>query len=434
MSRGRPRWLIADGAWIVGGVALSALGTLVGLRIMTQIASPATFGALTLLLGVISLAMNLAATPLSQAAIHQYPAFRASGNLPVLRSAIMACVAAAAPWFALAIAIAAAIFVTLESWSWLTVLLVVLLLLSDCWRSLNLSLLNAARQQSKYSIWVVGDAWLRPLAAAFALVALGESVTLVIAAHLAVSLALNAILGRGAWDLPADGCVSTPPPQAGLALERIIWTYALPLVPLGIISWAISVGDRYFIGAILGLQEAGLYAAAYGLASAPFMMLGGAVEQAVRPSYQTAVSLGNHEHAAGLIAVWLGVVVAGCAAGVVVFGIWHELIARWMLGAPFRVAANLMPWIAAGYALRASSAVLERVCYAYAHTRRVLFIQSTAAIAALIIVPLATTSLGLAGAAMAVTASFSLQLLTAAVMAWRTQRNARHVAARAVPC
>ncbi len=69
-----------------------------------------------------------------------------------------------------------------------------------------------------------------------------------------------------------------------------------------------------------------------------------------------------------------------------------------------RHASGLMPWIASGYAIRATSYVFERVCYAYGATRRVLLIQLCAVIATFALTPLAVITLGLKGAAMAVPA------------------------------
>ena len=53
-----------------------------------------------------------------------------------------------------------------------------------------------------------------------------------------------------------------------------MWAYALPLIPLGVISWASTLGDRYFIGGLLGVADAGIYAAgAWRSSNSPFMIL-----------------------------------------------------------------------------------------------------------------------------------------------------------------
>jgi O-antigen/teichoic acid export membrane protein len=203
-----------------------------------------------------------------------------------------------------------------------------------------------------------------------------------------------------------------------------MWAYALPLIPLGIVGWASSLGDRYVIGGALGVADAGVYAAVYGLASIPFMIVGGPAEQALRPVYQTAVSAGDWARAHRILAIWLAGVVIVCALGVLAFAFGHRLLAGLAVGKPYRHASALMPWIAAGYAVRSVSYVFERICYAYGQTRRVLVTQVCALLATLIATPLGVFTLGLKGAAMAVPLYFSVQLLVAMMLARRTIREA----------
>jgi len=42
--------------------------------------------------------------------------------------------------------------------------------------------------------------------------------------------------------------VPTRTDEIGTALDRKIWSYAIALIPLGLIGWIINLGDRYIIG------------------------------------------------------------------------------------------------------------------------------------------------------------------------------------------
>ena len=408
-------------SWVVGGQALTALGTIVGVRILTQFLSPDAYGVVSLAMGMSVLAISLVAAPLTQAAIHFYPGIVADGSVGELFSSLLRCFRRMAPWVAVVALTGGAIYVGWGHGSPLLVVLLAALLASDCWRSANLSLLNAARRQGRYALWMAADAWSRPLAASVVVLWVGQSPVAVLAAYVFVSICLVTGFSHRLW--PAQSTSQQPVDRARV-LDARMWSYALPLVPIGIISWASSLGDRYIIGGVLGVADAGIYAAVYGLSSSPFMIVNGMAEQALRPIYQAAVTHGDTRRARKILAIWLASVSGICAVGVILFAWGHEFIASLFVGKPYRGAASLMPWIGAGYAIRATSYVFERVCYAFGQTRRVLIIQLCAVVATALFTPAGVIYWGLKGAAMAVPFYFTVQLATAIFLARRTMSEA----------
>ena len=407
----------AELSWVVGGQALTALGTIVGVRILTQYLSPGAYGVVSLAMGMSALAISLVAAPLTQAAIHFYPGVVAEGSVGELFNSLLRCFRRMAPWVALVALAGGAVYVGWGHGSPVLVILLAALLASDCWRSANLSLLNAARRQGRYALWMAADAWSRPLAASVVVLWVGQSPEAVLAAYVFVSICLVTGFSSRLWPQQATA------PQAAdrsQILDARMWSYALPLLPIGIITWASSLGDRYIIGGVLGVADAGIYAAVYGLSSSPFMIVNGMAEQGLRPIYQAAVTHGDSRRARKILGIWLASVAGICALGVILFAWGHEIIAGLFVGKPYRGAASLMPWIAAGYAIRATSYVFERVCYAYGQTRRVLAIQLCAVAATVVCTPAGVICWGLKGAAMAVPAYFSVQLAAAIFLARRT--------------
>jgi O-antigen/teichoic acid export membrane protein len=408
--------------WVIGGQAVTALGTVVGVRVLTQTLAPAAYGTVSLALGLSTLAVSLVAAPLTQAAIHFYPKAIVDGSVRDLLNAVLRCYRTMAPWALLTALVASSVYIVSGQGTPTLVLVLTLLFASDCWRSANLSLLNAARRQGRYALWSAGDSWSRPLAATAAVLLFGQSPVAVLAAHVVVSALLVTVFSHRLW--PADGTIAASDAQTrSRRWDARLWTYALPLLPLGVVSWASSLGDRYIIGATLGLADAGIYAAVYGLSSMPFMLVNGTAEQGLRPLYQMAVSRGDRIRARRILLLWLGIVVAVCSCGVLVFALGHEWIASLVVGKAYRRASGLMPWIALGYAIRAASGVLERVSYAYGRTHRVLITQVCGVAATAVVTPLGIFSYGIQGAAMAVPVYFSIQLVTAALLARRTLRE-----------
>jgi O-antigen/teichoic acid export membrane protein len=162
---------------------------------------------------------------------------------------------------------------------------------------------------------------------------------------------------------------------------------------------------------MLGVEHAGLYAAVYGLASRPVLSLCGGIETTLRPLCFRALSSGRTAASRQLFLLWFGLVTATAAVVFVGFFLFSETIAVWFLGAQYRSRASLMPWITAGYALAAVSYALTGLAYARRETGRVLAIQSTGALAGVLIGVAGVYLNGLQGAAIAVPFAFGSQLL-----------------------
>jgi O-antigen/teichoic acid export membrane protein len=400
--------------WVAAGQLLSALGTVVGLRVLTQNLDPATFGAVTLALGAAALALGLACTPLTQAAMYFYPSVETQGRTAVLASALLRGLRRTIPWLLVGGAIVATVYVTAGAGSAWIVVATAALLFCDCWRQINLCLLNSASEHKRYGMWMALEAWGRPLCATAAVLLINKSAVAVLGAYAAVSAVLNLILAHRPGKAPM-------PSAKSLELDRRMWQYALPLVPLGLFGWANGLSDRYIIGGLLGLQDTGIYAAAYGLASRPLLLVNATFEQFMRPIYQNAVSAGRTERAAAVLRYWLLGLVTACTGVVLVVVFWRNELAALFLGARFRSGANLMPWIAAGYGVLALSYVFERVCLAHAHTRRVLAVELLSGIAALLMTLTAVRIWGLIGAAAAVPCYFAVQLCCAVILSRRSR-------------
>jgi O-antigen/teichoic acid export membrane protein len=400
--------------WVAAGQGLSALGTVVGLRILTQCLEPAAFGVVSLALGAAALALGLTCTPLTQAAMYFYPSLASQGDGPALRGALWRGCARTLPWLLAGGAIVALPYVMAGSGSVGIVVATAALLVCDIWRSVSLCLLNVASEHKRYGIWMALEAWGRPLCASAAVLLVSRSAVAVLWAYAAVSLTLNLALSQR----PAN--IGTTAPRAA-ELDRRMWHYALPLVPLGLLGWANGLSDRYIIGAMLSLQDTGTYAAAYALASRPLLLLSATFEQVMRPIYQTAVSAGRTERAAMLLRYWLVGLAAASALVVLIIIFWRHELAAILLGERFRSGANLMPWVAAGYGILSLSYVYERVCLAHARTRRVLAVELVSGVAAVIMTVTAVHLWGLIGAAAAVPCYFSVQLCAAIVLS----RNSR---------
>ena len=423
--------LLRDGAWVALGQVGAALGTLAGIRVLTEYLTVDVFGAVALMLGAAALAVSLSVNPLMQGLLRFHADAIRQGRLDALRAAVT-------PMLANIAASAGVLFVTAGLIQGVTQgtplwlgLLVAGIFAVDAVRSMEFTFLNAGRRHRPMALWSAGEAWGRLLAAVALVIWWGGTVSSVLLGYLAASsLMLWTWYGSAREDTVVPG--RHPGVRLTEDFTQSLRTYAWPLVPVAVIAWISSSADRYVIAGLWGLKEAGLYAAAYGLVARPFLMLSSITELVARPIYYSAVADEDAARSGHILRIWLVVVTVCGGAGFMMFFLLSDVIAMWLLAEPYRQGAALLPWIAGGYWLLILSHVFERACYVHRSSYGVLLVYAAGGLAALVILYPAVSRFGMAGAAAAVPVYFGVQLLTAMSLNWWRGGQARSIATRPV--
>lgn len=417
------RRVVAESAWVFVGQGASAIATLVGLRLITEMVPAAIYGMVVLALGVVMLAHGLVVGPLMQAVLRLHPELARVGQTWDLRRATLAALRKPSVITLSALALLGLAWALHEPRdAWLAALAIVLFI-AEAARTFEITFLNAARRQRDMALLMTADAWLRPLAAVALVWAFGASSAAVLGGYL-----VGCVLALTGFKLAShkdkrgelDAAVASTP---AADITRQLWTYALPLTALPLIGWVSGQADRYLIGGMTGAAAAGLYAALYGLASKPFLIFTASIELALRQPYYARANGDDRIAEWQALAWWLAVVVAGSTVLCLLFVLFHTEIAALVLAADYRAHSALMGLIAAGHVLLATAQVFVRVCYAHHDTRGVLWVEMAGAtITVAVAAPLIYIH-GIAGAAWAVPLYFGAQLLIAATRArwsWRS--------------
>ena len=189
IDRDTKRWL-GEGLWVIAGQALSAVGTLAGLRLLTDLLPPRVFGEVVLVTGIVLLANGVAAGPLMQGLLRQYPEAAATNSVEILRAVVN-------KYLTVLVALTGAVclagfllygwFVPVSPWIGP---LVVGLLTVEILRQRELTFLNAARQQRLTALWMTADVWARPALAWGAIAATGATAVATLVGYLTASAAL----------------------------------------------------------------------------------------------------------------------------------------------------------------------------------------------------------------------------------------------------
>jgi O-antigen/teichoic acid export membrane protein len=281
--------LLREGMWIFLGQIFSTLGTLVGVRLITEKVVPEIYGQVSLLIGIVTFGRNIFCQPFCQAALRFYPDQNSVMEKKILRSVVSKLLLYSSTLLIIVVLIAGFLYGIYRRQSSYAIILLCALLGIDTWRILDTNFITAARNQKAYSIWGTLDSWGRPLSACVMVLLLGTSTNAMLLGYALASGTILLIFNLLPGVVPKIGIWHGPSRKTAQLRKEII-TYALPLMPIALLAWLTQVGDRYLIAGLLGTEKVGIYAAAYGLASFPFLFIQSGIETTLRPLYFDTVA------------------------------------------------------------------------------------------------------------------------------------------------
>ncbi|MCP4613428.1 MAG: oligosaccharide flippase family protein [Planctomycetes bacterium] len=416
-----PKIIFKEGAWSAFGKIMTALGTLIGVRLLTEFVSKEIYGKISLLIGIATLGSNLCASPLISAAQRFHPEMALSGSVFQLRRTIVGIL----KWtvgILVSLILLVGLFVQSDTMSYPAFVVLAAFIVVQVMRNLEVGFLTAARRQKETAIWDTMEAWAKPVIAVLLVILLGAKPQSVLLGYF---IAVGAILlCFNLLPIQAEG-KDLPKKHGELDSKLLsnIRSYAIPLIPLAIVGWTISLSDRYIIGGILGMEDVGIYAASYGLISMPFLITSSAVSQALRPIYFQSVSTHNKSLETKMFRIWFTAISLLCLFGVIAVYYFRHWIAVCLLAREYRTGTLLMPWIAAGIGFQVISQIFENILFAYKRTGFVLFVHSIGAIVCVVSVVCLIDQFGLVGAAVACPVYYSSMLLISMILIRLTKKT-----------
>ncbi|MGO9988398.1 MAG: lipopolysaccharide biosynthesis protein [Steroidobacteraceae bacterium] len=422
----RYRAIISEGSWVVAGQGMTGIFTLAGTRLITQTISPELYGAVNLVQNALMLLRTLFCAPMLNAGLRYYPDAERGGYVPELRRLL---------WRKLGRAIIAmeilGIFGGLV-WSIRagihpSILFVLAAFIAlDVIRTLETSLFNSARMQRPAAIFSVVETVARPLLVVAGALLIGRTVEVVLGAVAASIFVTLVLLYATVSSGTANNEVALPP-----TIAKEMRRYAIPLIPIALLNWTSSVSDRYIIEWIShDISSVGIYAAAYGLISQPFLLLHGVVALTLRPVYFSAVSRDEHDRAEHTFRVWLAITASICVTATILIYLAHNVVVEVLLGPKYRSAAVFVPWIGLGYLFYVCEQVLEQKLLAYKRTSAVLAAQTCGGVSSIAVTIPFVMHFGAVGAAFACPIYFLIQTCVVAILIYGRPSN-EHPASRA---
>ncbi len=413
----KQRRIFGDAFWVLFGQLASAIALLAGTRVLTELVTPDIYGQVALLNGFVALGVALFSYPFIWAGMRLLPECQSSAERADLYGVVTSLTTRSTVLAIALLLLGGAGYSYFAHSNIALFALAGILLAATVRRELGVQLLIGERKQRGASLWQTSDSILRPLLAISLVCWGGAKAEWVLLGYIGASLVANI-----AWGTVLSVKVDKNQHSGGARhFKTDVWAYALPLIPMELIFWVNSLGDRYVIGYLLSAAEVGLYAATYMIINEAFNRSAMVLLRTFQPVYFQCFSQNQFKEGFRILWIWIGCVVALGIIGVSLLLLTKDWVAAWVLAKSYHSAVELMPAIAVGCALHALGTVVAQPLLANKRTRLLLLGRVCGALTAALCIPLMVLNFGLPGAALANPIYFGVEALVLAMLAkpWR---------------
>jgi O-antigen/teichoic acid export membrane protein len=269
--------------WVVLGQLLAFSGSFVGIKLLTNVMGPESYGQLALGMTIAGMLNLFAYGPLGSALLRFYSIYREKSQLNVyfcvLRKMHSLCAVIISGLTGLVV-------VLIYMWSGLEwALLVLMAALFGMASGLNSSLASiqgALRERRVVALHQGADAWLRPVLAVAAIYLVRNTGYSALIGFLLGTTLVS--LSQGAWtfynaEMRGYWRDCTPSETVVRKNLRTLYVYARPFVLWAGIATVGFYIDRWILLILYGAEKVGIYAALYQIANAPVALLAGMINQ-----------------------------------------------------------------------------------------------------------------------------------------------------------
>lgn len=376
----RFRRLSKEGSWIIFGQVASIAGALFGVRLITEVLDPASYGKLSLALTVATLINQTVVGPLGNGITRFYfPAsmaedlggyFKAVKNLTLSATWII--------FLIILLAVVGLLIAGKTEWIVITISAFIFALLSG-YSSILTGIQNAARQRSLVAIFQGIEPFLRFLITAGLLLWVQDTTTMAITGYALATLIL--ILAQFFFFRRNINTKSLVEEDSKTWKDQI-WKYSWPFATWGIFSWAQTASDRWALGYFASTKDLGHYAVLFQLGYYPMSMASGLAMQFLAPIFYQRMGIANKDsaHHVNKLSWRITWSVLGMTAlGVVFLLLFHSLIFRIFVSQKYASVSYLLPWmlLAGGIFAAAQTIALNLMSQMKTHSMTVVKIVTS---------------------------------------------------------
>jgi O-antigen/teichoic acid export membrane protein len=370
--------LLREGFWVVLGQAMSMLGSLVGVRLLTEVLSPEQYGELALGMTIATLVNQILLGPLGQGVLRFYAPAVERGELGQYLYAVRRLILMAIAVIGLLMLGGLVGLVAIKQTYLIAITLAALAFagVNGCYSILN-GMQNAARQRAVVALSQGLESWLRCFVAVGVIIWLGAT----------SSIAMMGFVGGGSLVLVLQGLYFRqviPRPEWRLLQDenkwqQQIWQYSWPFSIWGIFYWGQVASDRWALGLFASTREVAMYAVLFQLGYYPVSIATGASIQFLAPVvFQRVGDATNKKR--NIDATQLNWRLTGCAvsltaAAFLLTVFLHTQIFHIFVSKEYQSISYLLPWVALSGGFFASAQTISLNLMSQMKTRMMMIVK-----------------------------------------------------------
>ncbi len=392
--------------WVASGQGAAALGAVVGVRMLTRVFPPSSYGESALLMTGATLILQLILLPLGGGVLRFFAPAQQERQVGAFVRAVLRIFSLASAGV-LVLALAVAVVFWGLNWTHrlagLGVLLAYALVFG--WSVALDGIQNAAQQRVIVALHQGAAQWLRPLLAIALIPLMGNSGTVILLGWSAASvvvlvsqvLFLRPLLRR-------EQTFNVRPRREDMRRwTSTVLSYSLPFMSWGLFTWAQLASNRWALETFRSRSDVGLYTAVFQLGYLPMTLLSTVAGQFVTPIiFARAGDGSDRSRVAAACRLNERLPLLFLLGTVVLSGLMfllHQLVGSLFLGSAYRNASYLLPWMVLAGGIFAASQLATIGLLSSAKTRQLIAPKVVTSLLGILFVAFGAWRFGLEGVA-----------------------------------
>lgn len=349
----------SEALWVFLGQTGTALGVLLGVKILTHILNPFEFGRLALANTIVILIGINVFGPISQGLMRFWSISLERGEKEAFVSAARQ-LSRFLIYIVLLISLIFPILLTFTKWIDWMVLLTISLIVGAItgWYGIKISILTAARKRKFISIINTGNAFGKPIIASIFIILIASNTSWAMLGYLLTTIVAVYVLeqyyGKVVKSKEEPLAETIGDKKKCYRLVREILSFSWPFVIWGLFSWIHQSCDRWSLQAYHGTEVVGAFSVITYLALYPLIFGSGFLSTLFIPiAYERAGGLFSYQSvrsANKILFMMTGIYVLGALLLISFYSIYYQRLVLLISNTNYVRYSHLLPWLTASWA------------------------------------------------------------------------------------